>query len=125
MSTHLLDRRRHLARAVGNARVVAQDHLPRRREAVGHQRVPVVHRAGKVLVENQRHTAGLAEASVSKANTSRLQQPRGRGLMSVLGHWISCGVALNTTSGAGETERGPGMAKIYAKQPFETSRSDP
>src|ERR1700737_4938071 len=47
VSTHLLERGRHLARAVANARVVEQDHLPRRREAVGHHR-PYRRRGGEV-----------------------------------------------------------------------------
>jgi len=40
--------------------VVEQDHLPRRREAVGHPRIPMVDRPGEVLVENERHATRFA-----------------------------------------------------------------
>ena len=83
---HLFDRGWHLAARAGNARVVEQDHLPRRREAVGHQRVPVVHRAGEIHVEDEWHATRFAEASVSEPNASRIRELRRRGLVTVLGH---------------------------------------
>jgi hypothetical protein len=39
-----------------------------------------------VLIENQRHTADLAEAPVSEPNTCRICELRRRGVVTVLGH---------------------------------------
>jgi hypothetical protein len=86
VGAHRLERGRHLARAVGNACVVEQDHFPRRREAVGHRRIPVVHRAGEMHVEDQRHATRFAEASVSEPNTRRVHELRRRGVVTVLDH---------------------------------------
>jgi hypothetical protein len=60
-----------------NARVVEQDHLPRLRKAVGDERVPVIHRPGEVLVENERHAVRLAEATIGVG----LDELRRRGLV--------------------------------------------
>ena len=86
VGAHLLDRGRHLAGAAGNAGVVEQDHFARRREAVGHRRVPVVHRAGEMLVEDERHATRFAEAAVGEPNALGLDELRRRGLVTVLGH---------------------------------------
>ena len=80
---HLLDRGWHLAVRAGNARVIEQDHLPPRREAVGHQRVPVVHGTGEMHVEDERDAARFAEAPVSEPNTCRLYELRRRGLVAM------------------------------------------
>jgi hypothetical protein len=55
-------------------------------QAVRHRRVPMVHRASEVLVEDERYAARFAEASVSEPNTSRVHERRRRGLVTVLGH---------------------------------------
>jgi hypothetical protein len=86
LAAHRLERGRYLTRAARNASVVEQDHLPRRRQAVGHQRVPVVHGAGEMHVEDERHATRFAEASVSEPNTGRVHELRWRGVVTVLGH---------------------------------------
>jgi hypothetical protein len=119
VGAHLLERGRHLARAVGNARVVEQDHLPRRREAVGHQRVPVVHRAGEMHVEDERHTTRFAEASVSEPNTSRVLSARSgdcAGSFEIPSLWP---VALKPTREAVESGRRPDAAKAARRVPRE------
>jgi hypothetical protein len=55
-------------------------------QAVRHRRVPMVHRASEVLVEDEGYAARFAEASVSEPNTSRRHELRRRGLATVLGH---------------------------------------
>src|SRR3984893_17154120 len=59
---HLLARGRNLAGAARYAGVVEQNDLALRREAIGHRRIPMVHRTGEVLVENERYAVPLAEA---------------------------------------------------------------
>jgi hypothetical protein len=68
-----------------------QDHLPRRREAVGHQRIPVVHRACEMHVEDEGHAAGFAEASVGETDTVGFDKLRRSGLMRVRNHDQSIG----------------------------------
>src|SRR5260370_775508 len=68
VGAHLLERGRHLARSVATAPAVAQDHLPRRRKAVGHPRIPMVDRPGEVLVENERHAARFAEPTIGESD---------------------------------------------------------
>ena len=60
VSAHPLERRRDLAGTAGDARVVEQDHLTVASEAIRHRWVPIIHGADVVLIENDRHTAGLA-----------------------------------------------------------------
>jgi hypothetical protein len=58
IGAHYLNRGRYLSRATGDAGVVEQDHVAVPGQAVCHCRVPMVHRAGQVLVEDQRQTGG-------------------------------------------------------------------
>src|SRR4029453_10559870 len=58
VASHLFDRGRNLARAARDAGVIEQNDFPLSREAIGHRRIPMVHRAGEVLVENQRDGGG-------------------------------------------------------------------
>jgi hypothetical protein len=46
----------------------------------------MVHRAGEVLVEDQRDAAAPAEAAVGEPNTSRVHELRRRGLVGMLDH---------------------------------------
>src|SRR5229473_2505615 len=78
---HSLERGRNLAGAARDAGVVEQNDLALRREAVGHRRVPMVHRPGEVLVENERHTTGFAEASIGEADAVGLDELRRDGLV--------------------------------------------
>src|SRR5260370_23194886 len=74
---------RNLAGTAGEARIVDQDHLPRRREAISHRRIPMVHRSREVLVENERHPARLPEAAIGEADAVGLDKLRWCGLVGV------------------------------------------
>src|SRR6202030_3036705 len=86
VSAHLLERRRDLAGAAGDARVVEQDHLTVASEAIRHRRVPVIHGADVVLVEDEGHAAGLAESAIGEADSLGLDELCRRGLVAVLVH---------------------------------------
>src|ERR1700726_3862075 len=83
LSAHALERRRDLAGAAGDARVVEQDHLTVASEAIRHHRVPVIHGADVVLVEDERHAAGLAESAIGEADAVSLYEQCRRGLVSM------------------------------------------
>src|SRR6202041_2803994 len=83
VSAHPLERRWDLARAAGDARVVEQDHLPVASEAIRHSWVPIIHGADVVLVEDDRHTAGLAEAAIGEADAVGLYELCRCGLVSM------------------------------------------
>src|ERR1700674_5352848 len=82
-SAHLLERGRDLAGAAGDACVVEQDHLTVASEAIRHRRVPIIHGADEVLVEDDRHTAGLAESAIGEADSVSLYGLCRRGLVSM------------------------------------------
>jgi isoamylase len=48
---------------------------------IRHRRVPVIHGADVVLVEDERYTAGLAESAIGEADSVGLDELRRRGLM--------------------------------------------
>src|SRR5258707_931046 len=75
---HLLDRGRHVAARAGNARVVEQNDLALRREAIGHRRTPMVHPPSEVLVENERYAVRLTEATIGEADAVGLDELRRR-----------------------------------------------
>src|SRR5712675_470475 len=83
VSAHLLERGRDLAGAAGDARVVEQDYLTVASEAIRHRRVPIIHGADVMLVEDDRHTAGLAESAIGKADSVSLYELCRRGLVSM------------------------------------------
>src|ERR1700731_3644216 len=83
---HLFECGRDLAGAAGDARVVEQDHLTVASEAIRHHRVPVIHGADVVLVEDERHAAGLAESAIGEADSLGLNELCRRGLVAVLAH---------------------------------------
>src|SRR5882724_7426947 len=83
VGAYLLERRRDLAGAAGDARVVEQDHFTVASEAIRHRRVPIIHGADVVLVEDDRHTAGLAESAISEADSVSLYELCRRGLVSM------------------------------------------
>src|SRR5580704_5233183 len=86
VSAHLLERRRDLAGAAGNACVVEQDHLTVASQAIRHRRVPVIHGARVVLVEDNRHAAGLAESAIGEANSVGLDVLRRRRVVGMRRH---------------------------------------
>src|SRR6266436_4689143 len=83
VGAHLLERGRDLAGAAGDARVVEQDHLTVASEAIRHRRVPIIHGADVVLVEDNRHTAGLTESAIGEADSVSLYELCRRGLVSM------------------------------------------
>ena len=83
VSAHLLERGRDLAGAAGDAGVVEQDHLTVASQAIRHRRVPVIHGADVVLVEDDRHAAGLAESAISEADSVSLYELCRRGLVGI------------------------------------------
>jgi hypothetical protein len=80
-ASHLFDRGRNLAGAARDAGVVEQNDVPLSCETIGHRRIPMVHRAGEVLVENERDAAGLAKAPIRKADAVSFDELRWRGLV--------------------------------------------
>src|SRR3984893_2278125 len=80
---HLFTGDRNLAGAAGDAGVVEQDHLPRRREAIRHRRIPMVHRPREMLFENERHPARLPEAAIGEADAVGLDELCWCGLVGV------------------------------------------
>ncbi len=90
---HLLEAGRRLARRIRHAGIVEQDHLAVLGEAVGHGRIPIIHRARIVLVEDERDAALLAEAAKGEADSVGLDVLRWGGVV-----------------GGGHLESFPGMA---------------
>src|SRR5438132_2444952 len=86
VSAHPLERRRDLAGTAGDARVVEQDHLTVASQAIRHRRVPIIHGTDVVLVEDDRHTAGLAESAIGEADSVSLYELGRRGMMCVVSH---------------------------------------
>src|SRR6202030_2292213 len=113
VSAHPLERRRDLAGAAGDPCVVEQDHLTVASEAIRHRRVPVIHGADVVLVEDERHAAGPAEAAIGEADSVSLYELRRRGLMAVLLHrdslwrWCSSSLAKRSKAGSVQAQRKP------------------
>src|SRR6266403_1412715 len=83
VGAHLLERGRDLARAARDAGVVEQDHLTVASQAIRHRRVPIIHGARVVLVEDDRHPAGLAESAIGEADSVSLYELCRRGLVSM------------------------------------------
>jgi hypothetical protein len=86
LAPRLRDCGRHFAGGAGYAGVVEQDDFAAVGEAVGHCRVPMVHGAGEVLVEDERRTGWIAKAAIGKADAVGFDELRRRGLVTVLGH---------------------------------------
>jgi hypothetical protein len=83
VGAHLLDRGRHLSRATGDAGIVEQNDLSLLRETIGDRRIPMVHGAGEVHVEDERHATRLAEPAVRKAGAVGLDELRRRDLVGI------------------------------------------
>ena len=66
--------------------VVEQDDFPGLRQAVGHRRIPIVHCAPEVLVEDDRNASRLAEATIGEADAIRLDELGRRGLVRMRCH---------------------------------------
>jgi hypothetical protein len=65
---------------------IEEDDLAVPGEAIGYGRIPIIHRSAEMLVEDERHTAGLAEAAIGETDSVRLDELRWRGLVGELGH---------------------------------------
>src|SRR6267143_4734966 len=98
---HPFDRSRHLAGAAGDAGIVEQDDFAVPGEAVGHQRVPMVHGAAEMHVEDERHARGLAETAIGETDALGLDELRGCGLMGMSRHGPS---AIEKKSGVRQEE---------------------
>jgi len=83
VSAHLLERGRRLAGAARDAGVVKQDHLTVASQAIRHRRIPVIHSADVVLVEDDRHAARLAESAISETDSVSLYELCRRGLVGI------------------------------------------
>jgi hypothetical protein len=81
VACHLFKRGRNLARPARDAGVVEQNDLSFSREAIGHRRIPMVHRPGEVLVENEGYAIRLPEATIGDPDAVRLDELRRRGLV--------------------------------------------
>jgi hypothetical protein len=84
--THALDCGGHVSGAAGNACVIEQDHFPAPGQAIGNGRVPIVHSADEMLIEDEGYTAGLTKAAIGKADTVGFDELSGSGVMSVSSH---------------------------------------
>src|SRR5216683_2938290 len=96
VAAHFLERSWHLSGGTGDTGVVEQDHFAVLGETVGHRRIPMVHGAGEVLVEDERHAGCVAKAAIGKADAVGFDEPRRRGLVSVnhlVGPFYSVGTA--------------------------------
>src|ERR1700736_6173767 len=93
---HRIDRVRRLSGRRGDPRIVEQDDGPMFRKAVGDRGIPVIHSTPKMLHENERRAAGLAESAIGEADAVRFDELRRRGLVSVnhlVGPFYSVGIA--------------------------------
>src|ERR1700738_864159 len=81
VGAHLLERGRDLAGAARDTGVVEQDHLAVASQAVCHRRVPVIHGAQVVHVEDERRAAGLAESAIGEADAVSVDELCRRGLV--------------------------------------------
>jgi hypothetical protein len=83
---HLLKARRGIAGAARNTGVIEKDHLAVPGQAIGYGRIPIVHCPAEMLVEDERHSAGLAETAIGETDSVGLDELRRSGLVIVLGH---------------------------------------
>src|ERR1700722_7228694 len=101
---HGIDRVRGLSGRRGDPRIVEQDDGPMFRKAVGDRGIPVIHSTTKMLHENERHAAGLAESAIGEADSVSLDELCRRGLVDVYhcgrAPCYSVGIASGTTARA-------------------------
>jgi hypothetical protein len=71
---------------MGNASIVEKNHLALFGETIGHRWIPMVHGAGEMLIEDERHAAGFAESAMCEADSVGLYELCRPGLVGVLGH---------------------------------------
>src|SRR2546427_715961 len=110
VGAHLLERRRDLAGAAGDARVVEQDHLTVAGQAIRHRWVPIIHGTDVVLVKDERHSAGLAESAIGETDAVGLYELCRRGLVCVVIHNKSpCGGSHGISQPAPHRVRAPGL----------------
>src|SRR6266852_8982280 len=83
---HRIDRVRGLSGRRGDPRIVEQDDGPMFRKSVGDRGIPVIHSATKMLHDEERHAAGLAESALGEADAVGLDELCRRGLVAVLVH---------------------------------------
>src|SRR3979411_3515711 len=84
---HCIDHVRRLSGRRGDPRIVEQDDGPMFRKAVGDRGIPVIHSTPKMLHENERHAARLAESAIGEADPVSLDELCRRGLGGVYYWW--------------------------------------
>src|ERR1700704_5968360 len=101
---HRINRVRRLSGRRGDPRIVEQDDGPMFRKAVGDRGIPVIHSTPKMLHENERHAARLAESAIGEADPISLDELCRRGLVGVClcgrASYYSVGTAAGTTARA-------------------------
>src|ERR1700688_328907 len=101
---HRINRVRRLSGRRGDPRIVEQDDGPMFRKAVGDRGIPVIHSTPKMLHENERHAARLAESAIGEADPVSLDELCRRGFVGVYhcgrASYYSVGTASGTTARA-------------------------
>ncbi len=82
---HVLDACTRCAARGGDAATVVEDDFAPCREAIRHQRIPVVHAPAEVLQEQHRwlRSSAVAPATIGESSTADVREARGRGQMCV------------------------------------------
>src|SRR5258707_15798464 len=78
--------RRHLTRTARNTYVIEKNHLAVLGQAVGYGRIPVIHSAGVMRAEDERHAAGIAETAIGETDSIGVDELRRRGLVGGFRH---------------------------------------
>src|SRR6202163_558384 len=101
---HRIDRVRGLSGRRGDPRIVEQDDGPMFRKPVSDRGIPVIHSTPKMLHENERHAARLAESAIGEADPVSLDELCRRGFVGVYhcgrASYYSVGTASGTTARA-------------------------
>src|SRR5258708_2111042 len=101
---HRIDHVRRLSGRRGDPRIVEQDDGPMFRKAIRDRGIPVIHSTPKMLHENERHAARLAESTIGEADPVSLDELCRRGLVRMYhcgrASYYSVGTASGTTARA-------------------------
>ena len=86
---HPRDIGRHLAGTRRDTGIVEQDDFAGLGETISHSRVPIVHRASEMLIEDNWHALGIAEAAVAEADAVGFHELGRCGVVSIPAH-LAC-----------------------------------
>src|ERR1700736_1639990 len=109
---HRIDRVRGLSGRRGDPRFVETNDRPRFLNAVGERGIPVIHSAPKMLHEDERHAAGLAESAIREADSVGLDELCWCSLMAVLVHRVSLGAQADLPNGRKRAASAPGQDQL-------------